>query len=406
MTTARADGVDYGEEAEHLREELRTWLAQNAPSQLKGVTVPRRPEGQLAADLRSWADQLADAGLICVAWPTEYGGRGWSAVQIAVMEEEFARANVPRVTRGMGEGLVGPSIIRHGTNEQRAYFLPRIIAGTDKYCQGFSEPGAGSDLASLTTRGYVDGDELVITGQKVWTSWYWDATTLFCLCRTDPARPRHAGISYALIPVTRPDGRPNGVEFRPIRQLTGQSHFAETFLTEARTPLFNVIGGLNNGWRVANTTLGNERGGRAATRHTAFAARFWHLVDQARERGLIASPIVRQQLAEAYTYTEILRFQDLHLMSALSSGRDPGVGGNGSLHKVIWSESQQRMTAQAMNLLGPESLLVGEDYELSEWQQAFFTARSDTIWGGTAEVQRNIIAERVLGLPRESRGDV
>lgn len=405
MTTARTNGVDYGEEAEQLRDELRTWLTRNAPSRLKGVTVPRRPEGQLAADLRSWADQLADEGLICVAWPKEYGGRGWSAVQIAVMEEEFAGANVPRVTRGMGEGLVGPSIIIHGTDEQRAYFLPRIIAGTDKYCQGFSEPGAGSDLASLITRGYVDGDELVVTGQKVWTSWYWDATTLFCLCRTDPAQPRHAGISYALIPVTRPDGRPNGVEFRPIRQLTGQSHFAETFLTEARTPLFNVIGGLNNGWRVANTTLGNERGGRAATRHTAFAEKFWHLVDQARQRGLIASPIVRQQLAEAYTYTEILRFQDLHLMSALSSGRDPGVGGNGSLHKVIWSESQQRMTAQAMNLLGPESLLVGEDYELSEWQQAFFTARSDTIWGGTAEVQRNIIAERVLGLPRETRGD-
>jgi alkylation response protein AidB-like acyl-CoA dehydrogenase len=405
MMTARADGVGYGEEAEQLRDELRTWLAQNAPSELKGVAVPRRPEGQLAADLRGWGDQLAEAGLICVAWPKEYGGRGWSAIEIAVMEEEFARARVPRVTRGMGEGLVGPSIIVHGTDEQRAYFLPRIISGTDRYCQGFSEPGAGSDLASLTTRGYVDGDELVVTGQKVWTSWYWDATTLFCLCRTDPKQPRHGGISYALIPVTRPDGSPNGLEFRPIRQLTGQSHFAETFLTGARTSLFNIIGGLNNGWRVAMTTLGNERGGRAAIRHSAFAERFWRLVGQARERDLITSPVVRQQLAEAYTAIEILRYQGLHLMSALSNGRDPGVGGNGSLHKVIWSESQQRMTTQAMNLLGPQSLLVGDDYELSEWQQAFFTARSDTIWGGTAEVQRNIIAERVLGLPRESRGD-
>jgi len=405
MMTARANRVDYGKEAEQLRHELRTWLAQNAPSQLKGVMVPRRPEGQLAAELRSWGHRLADAALICVGWPKEYGGRGWSAVQIAVMEEEFARARVPRVTRGMGEGLVGPSIIVHGTDEQRACFLPRIISGTDKYCQGFSEPGAGSDLASLTTRGYVDGDELVVTGQKVWTSWYWDATTLFCLCRTDPSRPRHGGISYALIPVARPDGSPNGVEFRPIRQLTGQSHFAETFLTEARTPLFNVIGGLNNGWRVAMTTLGNERGGRAAIRHTALTERFGRLVDEARQRGLIDSPVVRQQLAEAYTYTEILRFQALHLMSALSSGRDPGVGGNGSLHKVIWSESQQRMTAQAMNLLGLGSLIVGEDYQLSEWQQAFLTARSDTIWGGTAEIQRNILAERVLCLPRESRRD-
>jgi alkylation response protein AidB-like acyl-CoA dehydrogenase len=405
MTTLRDNGLDYGEEAEKLRDELRVWLEKNAPAQLRGVTVPRRPEGQLAADLRSWGDRLADAGLVCVSWPEEYGGRGWSAGQIAVMEEEFARARVPRVTRGMGESLVGPSIIVHGTDEQRARFLPRIIAGTDKYCQGFSEPGAGSDLASLTTRGVVDGDDLVVTGQKVWTSWYWDATMLFCLCRTDPDRPRHAGISYALIPVANPDGSPNGVEFRPIRQLTGQSHFAETFLTEARTPLFNVIGGLNNGWRVAMTTLGNERGGRAATRHAAFEERFWHLVEQARQRGLIDSPVVRQQLARAYTYAEILRYQDLQLMSALSTGRNPGKGGNGSLHKVIWSEAGQRMAALAMNLLGPASLIVGDGYQLSEWQQAFLTSRSDTIWGGTAEVQRNILAERVLGLPREPRGD-
>jgi len=405
MTASRAEVVDYGEEAEQLRAELRHWLAQNAPDSLAGVTVPRRPGGQLAADLRSWGDRLAEAGLICVAWPEQYGGRGWSAVQIAVMEEEFARARVPRVTRRMGEGLVGPSIIVHGTDEQRAYFLPRIIAGTDRYCQGFSEPGAGSDLASLTTRGYVDGDELVVTGQKVWTSWYWDATMLFCLCRTDPARPRHRGISYALISIARADGTPNGVEFRPIRQLTGQSHFAETFLDGARTPMFNVIGGLNNGWRVTMTTLGNERGGRAAARHAAFEEKFWSLVDQARQRGLTDSPLVRQQLAEAYTYGEILRFQDLRLMAALTNGRSPGAAGNGSLHKVIWSESQQRMNARAMNLLGPGSLIVGHDYQLSEWQQAFLTSRSDTIWGGTAEIQRNIIAEQVLGLPRESRGD-
>jgi len=404
MTALRDDRIEYGQDAEELRAELRQWLEANAPERLKGVTVPRRPDGQLAADLRGWGNQLAAAGLVCVSWPAEYGGRGWSATQVAVMEEEFLRARVPRVTRTMGESLVGPSIIVHGTDEQRARFLPRIIAGTDKYCQGFSEPGAGSDLASLTTRGVVDGDDLVITGQKVWTSWYWDATMLFCLCRTDPSGPRHQGISYALIPIARPDGSPNGVEFRPIRQLTGQSHFAETFLTQARTPLSNVIGGLNNGWRVAMTTLGNERGGRATTRHIALEEKFWSLAAEMRRRGKASDLVVRQMLAAAYTQTEILRFQDLRLMASLKAGRDPGIGGSGSVHKVMWSEFQQRMNAQAINLLGAESMLVGEDYGLNEWQQAFLTSRSDTIWGGTAEIQRNIIAERILGLPKEQRG--
>jgi alkylation response protein AidB-like acyl-CoA dehydrogenase len=405
MTASRDIAIDYGQEAENLRGELRQWLDGHAPDHLRGVTVPRRPEGQLAANLRNWGDQLADAGLVCVSWPRQYGGRGWSAVQVAVMEEEFARAGVPRVTRGMGEGLVGPSVIAHGTDEQRAYFLPRIIAGTDRYCQGFSEPGAGSDLASLTTRGTVDGDELVITGQKVWTSWYWDATMLFCLCRTDPNLSRHRGLSYALVPIVRQDGSANGIEFRPIRQLTGQSHFAETFLTQARTPLSHVIGGLNAGWRVAMTTLRNERGGRATARHAAIEERFWRLVDELRGRGKVSDPVVRQLLATAYTRAEILRVHDLHLMAALRAGRDPGIGGSGSLHKVMWSEYQQWMTAQAVNLLGPETLIVGDDYQLNQWQQAFLTARSDTIWGGTAEIQRDILAERVLGLPRESRGE-
>jgi alkylation response protein AidB-like acyl-CoA dehydrogenase len=404
MAMPTPDGIDYGQEADELRHELRQWLDRHAPANLKGVRAPRRPEGQLAADLRQWGDELAAAGLVCVSWPEEFGGRGWSAIQIAVMEEEFARADVPRVTRGMGEGLVGPSIIVHGTDEQRARFLPRIIDGTDKYCQGFSEPGAGSDLASLSTRGVVDGDDLVITGQKVWTSWYWDATTLFCLCRTDPASPRHRGLSYALVPVARPDGSANGVEFRPIRQLTGQSHFAETFLTEARTPLSNVIGGLNNGWRVAMTTLGNERGGRAVTRQALFDERFWQLVDEVRRRGKAADPVVRQLLASAYTHGQLLRFQDMQVMSSLAAGRTPGTAGSGSLQKVMWSESQQRMAADAMNLLGMDSLIVTDGYHLNGWQQAFLTSRSDTIWGGTAEIQRNIIAERVLGLPKEPRG--
>jgi alkylation response protein AidB-like acyl-CoA dehydrogenase len=403
MTAPRDSPLDDGPEAAELRAELRQWLEENAPERLRGVRVPRRPEGQLALDLRDWGDKLAAGGLVCVSWPREYGGRGWSALEIAVMEEEFARAGVPRVTRGMGEGLVGPSIIVHGTDEQRAYFLPRIIAGTDRYCQGFSEPDAGSDLAGLRTRGVVDGDDLVISGQKVWTSWYWDATMLFCLCRTDPASARHEGLSYALVPIRRADGHSNGVEFRPIRQLTGQSHFAETFLTDARAPMFNVIGGLGAGWRVAMTTLGNERGGRATTRHAIVAELFWALADEMRSQGKVNDPVVRQLLATFYTHAEILRYRDVERMSALRAGRDAAAGA-GSLHKVMWSEYQQRMLSEAISLLGPESLLVGESYQLNRWQQAFLTSRSDTIWGGTAEIQRNILAERVLGLPKETRG--
>jgi alkylation response protein AidB-like acyl-CoA dehydrogenase len=403
MTAIETGSIDYGPAAEQLRDEVRQWLEAHAPASLVGVSVPRRPEGQLAADLRAWADQMAGARLVCVSWPREYGGRGATAVEVAVIEEEFRRAGVPRLTRGMGEGLVGPSIIAHGTDEQRAWFLPRIVAGTDRYCQGFSEPGAGSDLASLTTRGVVDGDEIVVTGQKVWTSWYWDATMLFCLCRTDPEAPRHQGISYALLPLSQPGGGANGIELRPIRQLTGQSHFAETFLDGARAPLFNVIGGLNNGWRVAMTTLDNERGGRALTRHAMFAEQFWKVVAQARRREKDADPVVRQMLAAAYTQVEIMRIQSVELLSALSAGVAPGRSTAASLHKVMWTEYQQQLAQDVMELLGPESVIVGPEYELDEWQQTFLTSRSDTIWGGTAEIQRNIIGERLLGLPREPR---
>jgi hypothetical protein len=303
----------------------------------------------------------------------------------------------------MGETLVGPSIIMHGTDEQRAYFLPRIINGTDRYCQGFSEPGAGSDLASLTTRGVVDGDEIIVDGQKVWTSWYWDATMMFCLCRTNPTAPKHRGISYVLIPINRADGSSNGVEFRPLRQLTGQSHFAETFLTGSRAPLFNVIGQLNEGWRVAMTTLGSERGGSATTRHVIFRDQFWDAVEELRRRGKTEDPVVRQLLAWAYTRVELLRFQGLQLLASIQAGTESGVGSS-SLHKILWSEYQQRFADELISLMGAEELIVGDKYELNDRQLVFLSSRSDTIWGGTAQIQRNILGERALGLPKDSLG--
>jgi alkylation response protein AidB-like acyl-CoA dehydrogenase len=394
--------VDLGPEAEAFRDELRQWLEANRPDGLDPDAGERGVgAGGGGARLRAWTETLHDAGYLCVSWPEEYGGRGLSGLEVAVMNEEFARAGVPRVTRGMGEWLVGPSIIVHGTDEQKAYFLPRIIDGRDRYCQGFSEPDAGSDLASLKTRGVVDGDEVVITGQKVWTSGAQLATMMFCLCRTDPDAPRHQGISYVLVPMTTADGASNGIELRPLRQITGTSGFTESFLTEARAPLFNVIGGLHNGWRVTMTTLGNERGGNATTQHVRYQRQFWRLVDEARALGRAGDPIVRQRLARAYTHTEIMRYAGLRTLSEVVARKEPGPGA--SVNKMFWSEYARDVSDWAMTLRGARSMLRpdGDGYPLDRWQADFLGSRSGTIWGGTGQVQRNIVGERVLGLPKE-----
>lgn len=397
-----SDLLDLQPAAVAFRDEVRAWLEQHATDEARGIPSDRHRHGEHREALRRWTDALRGAGYLCVSWPAEYGGRGLSAIEVALLSEEFARAGVPRVTLGMGETLVGPSIIAHGTAEQKARLLPRIVAGQDRYCQGFSEPGSGSDLASLRTRGEVDGDEVVVTGQKVWTSWYTDATMLFCLCRTDPEAAQHQGISYVLIPIER-DGRPNGVEFRPLVQMTAQAHFAETFLTDARAPLDNVIGGLGNGWKVAMTTLGNERGGSATTQYAAFRTELLDLVAECRRRGLLGDPLVRDRLAWAWTQVEVMRFRALDLLASLAAGEQPGTAGTGSVNKVFWSEYQRRLGEIAVELLGPDGLLVGEGYHLGAWSQLFLTSRSHTIWGGTAEIQRNIIGERLLGLPREPK---
>lgn len=396
--------LELGEAARSFQLEVREWLSENAPEQLKGVEVGimRRATGETRRLLDEWADTLNEAGYMCVAWPKEYGGRGLSGVEVALLNEEFHRAGVPRLTRAMGEQLVGPSIIAHGTEEQKAHFLPRIIDGTDRYCQGFSEPNAGSDLASLRTRAVVDGDELVINGQKVWTSNWSSANMMFCLCRTDEEAPKHQGISYVLIPL-EVDGERNGVEFRPIKQMTGEGHFAETFITDARAPLGNVIGGLNNGWRVAMTTLGFERGGNATTQYAQFEQEFWRLVELARDRGKLDDPIWRERLAWAYSNVEVMRYGGLRLLNALANGKDPGAGASASANKIRWTEYERRLAELALELVGADALEVGDGYKLSGWQQTFLHTRTHVIWGGTAEIQRNIISERELGLPKEAR---
>jgi alkylation response protein AidB-like acyl-CoA dehydrogenase len=276
----------------------------------------------------------------------------------------------------MGESLVGPSIIVHGSEAQKAYFLPRIISGEDRYCQGFSEPDHGSDLAGVETSGVVDGDEIVMTGQKVWTSGAHLANMIFVLCRSDPDVPKHRGLSYVLAPI-----RDNGVDIRPLRQPTGRSGFSQEYLDGCRAPLFNVIGGLGNGWRVAMTTL----------------------VDEARKRGRSGDPHVRQDLAWAYTHVELMRYQGLRLLSALAAKREPGP--EASVNKLFWSEYQQRLGEIAMGIIGADGMLGGSDagsqYRLGRWPTTFVSSRAVTIFSGTSQIQRNIIGERALGLPRE-----
>lgn len=394
--------LDLGPELEAFRRELGDWIEDNRAEGLEDVDERAMYLGtaelsERAADAyRQWSERLRQARLVCPQWPDEVGGRGLSGVHMAVLNEEFSRRHVPRVSRGMGESLVGPSIIVHGTEEQKAHFLPRIISGADRYCQGFSEPDHGSDLAGVETTGVVDGDEIVMTGQKVWTSGAHLANMIFVLCRSNPEVPKHRGLSYVLAPI-----RDNGVDIRPLRQPTGRSGFSQEYLDKCRAPLFNVIGGLGNGWRVAMTTLGNERGGGAATQHLRYERELWDLVDEARKRGRTDDPLVRQDLAWAYTHVELMRYQGLRLLSALAAKRDPGP--EASVNKLFWSEYQQRFGEIAMGTIGADGMLAepGAGYRLGRWQTTFVSGRAVTIFSGTSEIQRNIIGERALGLPRE-----
>jgi alkylation response protein AidB-like acyl-CoA dehydrogenase len=402
--------LDLGPEIEQFRGELRDWIAAHAPPALAGLTdwgAAMTTGGYRARGLAEalehpayaeWEHALTQARLICPQWPAEFGGQGMDAVRVAVLNEEFHRAGVPRVIRGMGEALVAPSVIVHGTAEQREYFLPRIVSGQDVYCQGFSEPGHGSDLAAVETRGEVDGDQIVVTGQKLWTSGAARATMMFVLCRTDPRAPKHEGLSYVLIPFTGPE-----VSYRPIRQLSGAAEFAEDFLDGVRAPLFNVIGGLNNGWRVAMTTLGHERGGSATVQHLRYEREFWDLVETARKHDRIGDPLVRQQLAQAYTRVQLMRFNGLRTLAQVASGRPPGP--EASITKLFWSEYHKWLGEIAMGIIGADGLLRpdGDGYPTHEWQNVFLSSKAGTIYSGTSEIQRGIIGERALGLPKEPR---
>ena len=365
-----------------------------------------------------WTQKLFDGGWICASWPQEYGGKGLSIMQNVVLNEEFARAGAPLRADFFGDTLVGPTILQWGTEEQKKDFLPKILSGQISWCQGFSEPDAGSDLASLKTKAELDGDEWVINGQKIWTTQAQYADYVFLLARTDPNAPKHAGISYLLVPMKQ-----EGIEVRPIVQPDGSAEFNEVFFTDVRAPKENVVGGLNNGWKVAMTTLGFERGSSATTSHRRFEKELDAIIDNARENGRIDDPTIRQSLAKQWSKIQIMRINGYRTLSAaVQSKKDLGVAALGATNKMFWSETHRDTMNLAMDILGPHAQILTAnvtdedefvpgygrrrgraDYPVSILQASFFFSRSETIWGGTAEIQRNIVGERVLGLPKEPK---
>jgi alkylation response protein AidB-like acyl-CoA dehydrogenase len=411
--------LTYPPEAEAFRIEVRGWLEENLPPGWGQPGFSMTPE-ERASFHNEWTKKLAHGGWICASWPKEYGGRGHSLMESVVLNEEFARLNAPMRADFFGDTLVGPTILKWGSEEQKQYFLPKILSGEISWCQGFSEPDSGSDLASLKTRAELDGDEWVINGQKVWTTQAQVADYVFLLARTDPDASKHKGISYLLVPM-----RQAGIEVRPIAQIDGSAEFNEVFFTNARCPRENVVGGVNNGWAVAMDTLGFERGTSATTGHRRFLKELEAIIAVAKRNGKSQDPLVRQGLAQAWSKVKIMQINGLRTLTSALNG-DHSTVALGATNKMYWSEYHRDTMELAMDILGMEGQVLpeatadseGDDvefmpgigarhrrpgYAVSPLQASFFFSRSETIWGGTAQIQRNIVGERVLGLPKEPK---
>jgi alkylation response protein AidB-like acyl-CoA dehydrogenase len=392
--------LSFSPDQERFRQRVQQFLRDNLPSGWgKGGG---RPPGMSQIDfLKDWQRRLNDNGLLGMAWPKEYSGQGASQVEMAIFNEEVARFRAPGPLNVLGMSMAGPTIITHGTDDQKRRYLPKILNCEEIWCQGFSEPNAGSDLASLKTRAELKGDEFIINGQKVWTTLGHIADMCMLLVRTDPDAPKHRGLSYLLVEMRSP-----GITVKPLRQMTGESEFNEMFFDEVRVPRANLLGPLNEGWRVATTTLMNERGTSALATVMRYRIVFDEIVDLARStyrNGTPSTkdPVIRQQLAQFYVDLEMMRFTAYRTFSKILKGGDPGP--EGSISKIAWSELNQRMMELVMTLEGPASQLMrGSPHavEGGRWQHHFLRSRANTIEAGTSEIQRNIIAERILGLPR------
>jgi alkylation response protein AidB-like acyl-CoA dehydrogenase len=395
--------LHYSPEDRAFREKTRRWLEANTP----------RDDLKTLAERKTWHRQLYEAGYVGMLWPREYGGWGASAMQQAIVQDEMARIQAPPAINGLGIGFIGPTIIVHGTEAQKQRYLKKMLTAEEIWCQLYSEPNAGSDLAGLKTRAEDAGDHFVVNGQKIWTSSGPIADWGILLARTDPKVPKHKGISCFLL-----DMRQAGVEVRPLKQITGHSLFSEVFMTNARAEKSDLIGKLSEGWAIAQTTLGYERGGNSLGRVTRYAIAFDQLVKATRQlkrngRPLIEDAAVRGKMGRLYAELEVQRYAGLRVLSALNKGESPGAAS--SITKLSYTEFEKRYYETALEILGPwgQVMTAREEFEeidtasgeAGTWATAFLWARAGTIYSGSSEIQKNIIGERVLGLPKEVRAD-
>jgi alkylation response protein AidB-like acyl-CoA dehydrogenase len=388
---------DLSDEERRFRDELRQWLAANLPPEWRSAH-PKEPWTDERRELaRRWQAKLAEGRYVALDWPREWGGRDASLGERIIVQTELIAARAPRLIGHVGIDLVGPALIEHGTPAQKERWLEKIRTSEELWCQGFSEPNAGSDLGGLRTRAVLDGDHWVVSGQKVWTSVAEVADWCFLLARTDPDARKHAGISALLVDMKQP-----GIEVRPLRQMTGEAEFNEVFFDQVRVPRENVVGKPGDGWKIAMGILAHERGPMWAFMfHGYMTEDLTQLLALARRRGLTGDPRYRQRLAQAHIDVEIMRLLGCRSLTAETRGEP--IGPKTSLEKLFGSELSQRVRALAMDALGPASLL-GMDDERADWDgrwlRFFLFSRADTIMGGTSEIQRQVIAHQLLGLPR------
>jgi alkylation response protein AidB-like acyl-CoA dehydrogenase len=404
--------VRYPQEAETYREKVQAFLAEHLPADWKGIGALDKQEAEAFGT--EWRNTLFENGYLAVSWPKEYGGQDLSPLEQVIIAEEFAKAGVPQGGPNdvFGIQMVGNTIIQWGTEEQKRHFLPRILSGEDTWCQGYSEPNAGSDLGNLGCRAELDGDEWVVNGQKIWTSAGHLADWIFVLTRTEPTAPKHRGITFLLVPMDQP-----GVEVRPIQMISGESEFNEVFFTDARTPKDHVVGEVNGGWAVAMTLLGFERGEAAAVLPIRFKTELDRLVDLAKKYGKESDPGIRQRLAWCYSKVEIMRYLGMRTLTQWLQGGHPGA--EASISKLNWSEYHHKVTELAMDIMGLDGLVPsgrppasafqtdepGAPNSTASWAGTFLNARAGTIYAGTSQIQKNIIGELVLGLPKEPKAD-
>lgn len=390
-------------EQQAFRDEVRAWLTANLPPDWSSRPSigPEVPRPEMYDFLRQWQRNLFGAGLVGITWPKEYGGRGLTWMEELIFHEEMALVKAPPLLNLLGIGMAGPTIISYGTEEQKKRYPPKILSCEEIWCQGYSEPNAGSDLASLATRAVKNGDHYVINGQKVWTSFAHAADWCMLLARTDPDAPKHKGITYFLLDMHSP-----GITVRPLKQITGDDEFSEVFFENVRVPAENILGGLNNGWQVGITTLMYERLALGFGLQIRFQLTLEALMDLAKRTRLnggtaVQDPIMRQKLAQLYIDNAVLKYTGFRAITRLLKGELPGP--EASAGKIWWCEKNQALQELAMEIQGPYSgLTKGSPWAIDGgiWQYTFLRSRANSIEGGTTEIQRNIIGERVLGLPK------